>query len=99
MSTDIRKRQTKINLEGDIDLRDLTAENLRILYGNACHEVRGRGEKRVVTYRLGFVTEIGNIEKRCLNGLPSRMVRRWSKLTAGTRAAKAAIVAGMLSMT
>ena len=51
-------------------------ENLRILFNTACHEVHGRGVSRVVTYRIGFATPIGNIEKSCWKQLATAALSR-----------------------
>lgn len=76
----MRRSRNKINCEKDVNLRDLTAENLCIRYPNACHEVHGRGENRVVTYRLGYVTAIGNIEKKCWRSLAKTLIKKEGKI-------------------
>ena len=50
--------------------------DLKIFYETACHEVHGKGATRTVTYRLGYATPIGNVERSCWEQLAARAVKR-----------------------
>ena len=55
---------------------DITLNNLRIMFRTAKHQLHGRGANRTRTYRLGFGTELGNIEKSCWKQLAEIAVER-----------------------
>ena len=81
----MQNRNRKIDRSSDLNVQDITAENLRVFYNNACHNLQGRVANRVVTYRIGYMTPLGNIEKSCWKELALQAIKnaRAEELRAG----------------
>lgn len=68
-------RTKNIDRVEDVATEDITMDNLAVRFSTGCSVVHGSGMTREITYRQGFATRIGNIEKECWKELAMQAVK------------------------
>lgn len=69
-------RTKRIDSVEEVSAEDITLDNLAVKFCTGCNVNHGSGANRVVTYRNGYATELGNIEKSVWTLLAKQAVEK-----------------------